>query len=61
LRRWSERAAVVSWSYIVVCKKCGYISTEKLPEQQAKDLRHSHLEGSDGCTIGHVTLMKVRT
>ncbi|WP_158385063.1 hypothetical protein [Candidatus Nitrososphaera evergladensis] len=52
---------MVSWSYIVVCKKCGYISAEKLPEQEAKDLRRSHLEGSHGCTISHITLMKVRT
>ncbi|HVX01532.1 MAG TPA: hypothetical protein VHA09_00085 [Nitrososphaera sp.] len=52
---------MVRWSYIVVCKKCGYISTEKLPEEQAKDLRRSHLEGSRECTIGHITLMKVRT
>ncbi|AIF82913.1 hypothetical protein NTE_00837 [Candidatus Nitrososphaera evergladensis SR1] len=58
---WSKRSTVVSWSYIVVCKKCGYISAEKLPEQEAKDLRRSHLEGSHGCTISHITLMKVRT
>lgn len=52
---------MVNWSYIVVCKRCGYISAEKLPEKEAKDLMHAHENSSAGCTIGHIQLMKVRT
>ena len=52
---------MVNWSYIVVCKHCGYISAEKLPEKEAKDLMHTHEGNNAGCTIGHIHLMKVRT
>jgi hypothetical protein len=52
---------LVSWSYIVVCKHCGYISSEKLPEKEAKGLMHAHESGGTGCTIGHIHLMRVRT
>ena len=56
-----DRALLVNWSYIVICKNCGYISAEKLPEKEAKDLMHSHAGNNPGCTIGHIQLMKVRT
>jgi hypothetical protein len=52
---------MVSWSYIVTCKKCGYISSEKLPEKEARKLKYAHLEASKDCSTGHVQLMKVRT
>jgi hypothetical protein len=52
---------LVSWSYIVTCNKCGYISAEKLSEKKAKELLHSHVGGLNHCTIGHIKLMKVRT
>ena len=52
---------LVGWSYIVICEKCGYISTEKLPEDKAKKLLHEHEESSEICTTGHIKLMKVRT
>ena len=52
---------MVGWSYIVICEKCGYISTEKLPEENAKQLLHEHEEGSEACTTGHMKLMRVRT
>jgi hypothetical protein len=52
---------MVNWSYVVVCKKCGYISAEKLPEKEAKDLMHAHANNYPDCTIGHIGLMKVRT
>lgn len=52
---------LVKWSYIVTCKNCGYISTEKLPEKEAKDLMHAHAGNNPSCTIGHIKLMKVRT
>jgi hypothetical protein len=29
---------LVNWLYIITCKKCGYISTEKLPESKAKEM-----------------------
>jgi|GEM_PF-1331249 len=51
---------LVKWSYIVTCKKCGYISTEKVPELKAKEIIRSHLDSSQNCTRGHVKLMKVR-
>jgi hypothetical protein len=53
--------SLVSWSYIVTCNKCGYISAEKLSEKKAKELLHSHVGGLNHCTIGHIKLMKVRT
>jgi hypothetical protein len=49
-----------NWLYIITCKKCGYISTEKLPELKAKEMITSHLGGPENCTIGHIKLMKVR-
>jgi transcription initiation factor TFIIIB Brf1 subunit/transcription initiation factor TFIIB len=52
---------LVNWSYVVVCKKCGYISAEKLPEKEAKVLMHDHSSKNPDCTIGHISLMKVRT
>jgi hypothetical protein len=52
---------LVGWSYIVICEKCGYISSEKLPEERAKKLLHEHEDGSEVCTTGHIKLMKVRT
>jgi len=52
---------LVRWSYIVTCKKCGYISAEKLAESQAKEHLRSHLGGSQQCTRGHTKLLKVRT
>lgn len=51
---------MVSWSYIVTCKKCGYISTEKLTESKAREHLRSHLGGPQNCTRGHIKLMKVR-
>jgi predicted nucleic-acid-binding Zn-ribbon protein len=27
---------LVNWLYIITCKKCGYISTEKLSESKGK-------------------------
>ncbi|HEX5892066.1 MAG TPA: hypothetical protein VFY41_04320 [Nitrososphaeraceae archaeon] len=51
---------MVSWNYIVTCNKCGYISSEKLPEEKAKQLLHAHVGGPEGCTTGHIKLMKVR-
>ena len=29
---------LVNWLYVITCKKCGYISTEKLPESKAKEM-----------------------
>jgi hypothetical protein len=54
---------LVGWSYIIVCRNCGYISTEKLPEKGAKALLHAHVEQGreNGCTTGHIDLMKVRS
>jgi hypothetical protein len=52
---------LVNWSYIVVCKNCGYISAEKLPEKEAKGIMHDHADNNPSCTIGHIELMKVRT
>jgi hypothetical protein len=51
---------LVNWLYVITCKKCGYISTEKLPESKAKEMVRSHLGGPQNCTRGHVKLMKVR-
>jgi len=56
-----DRTLLVNWSYIVVCKHCGYISAEKLPEKEAKNLMHAHESKNAGCTIGHIHLMKGRT
>lgn len=52
---------MVNWSYVVVCKNCGYISAEKLPEKEAKALMHAHADSNPSCTIGHIGLTKVRT
>lgn len=54
------RLVLVNWLYIITCKKCGYISTEKLPESKAKEMVRSHLGGRENCTRGHVKLVKVR-
>jgi hypothetical protein len=51
---------LVNWLYIITCKKCGYISSEKLPELKAKQMVRSHLGGPENCTRGHVKLVKVR-
>jgi hypothetical protein len=51
---------LVNWNYIVTCSNCGYISSEKLPEKQAKQLLHAHVGGPENCTTGHIKLMKVR-
>jgi hypothetical protein len=51
---------LASWNYIVTCNKCGYISSEKLPKEKAKQLLHAHVGGPEGCTTGHIKLMKVR-
>ena len=57
-----EGINLVSWSYIVTCNHCGYISAEKLPEKKAKEILHSHVGSSlMHCTTGHVRLMKVRS
>jgi len=53
-------AKLVKWLYIITCKKCGYISTEKVPELKAKEIIRSHLGGPQNCTRGHVKLVKVR-
>jgi hypothetical protein len=37
---------LVNWLYIITCKKCGYISSEKLPELKAKQMVRSHLGGT---------------
>jgi hypothetical protein len=52
---------LVRWSYIVTCDNCGYISAEKLPEEKAKEILHSHVGGPRQCTTGHIRLMKVRS
>lgn len=47
---------------LAVCltrKKCGYISSEELPEAKAKEMVRSYL-GNQNCTRGHVKLVKVR-
>ena len=44
----------------MTCKNCGYISTEKVPELKAKEMVHSHLDGPQNCTRGHIKLVKVR-
>jgi hypothetical protein len=51
---------LVNWLYIITCKKCGYISSEKLHELKAKQMVRSHLGGPENCTRGHVKLVKVR-
>jgi predicted nucleic-acid-binding Zn-ribbon protein len=51
---------MVNWLYVITCKKCGYISSEKLPELKAKQMVRSHLGGLGNCTRGHVKLVKVR-
>jgi len=51
---------LVGWNYIITCSKCGYISTEKLPAEKAKQLLHAHVGGPENCTTGHIKLMKVR-
>ncbi len=51
---------LVNWLYSITCKKCGYISTEKLPELKAKEMIRSHLGSNENCTRGHVKLVKVR-
>ncbi|MGA6921513.1 MAG: hypothetical protein WA326_07035 [Nitrososphaeraceae archaeon] len=51
---------LVGWNYIVTCSKCGYISSEKLPAEKAKQLLHAHVGGPENCTTGHIKLMKVR-
>jgi DNA-binding beta-propeller fold protein YncE len=33
---------LVKWLYIINCKKCGYISSEKVPESKAKEMIRSH-------------------
>ena len=53
-------SVLVNWLYIINCKKCGYISTEKLPQSKVKDMVRSHLGGPENCTRGHVKLVKVR-
>ena len=45
----------------MTCKKCGYISAEKLAESKAREHLRSHLGGPEKCTRGQVKLMKVRT
>lgn len=52
---------MVNWSYIVVCNQCGYISTEKLSEKEAGDLKVAHVESNEACSTNAVSLMKVRT
>jgi hypothetical protein len=56
----SFRLVLVNWLYIITCKKCGYISTEKLPESKTKEMVRSHLGGRENCTRGHIKLVKVR-
>jgi hypothetical protein len=51
---------LVNWNYIVTCDKCGYISSEKLSEENAKRLLNAHVCGPQNCTTGHIKLMKVR-
>jgi len=51
---------LANWLYIITCKKCGYISTEKLPESKAKEMIRVHLGSQENCTRGHVKLVKVR-
>lgn len=51
---------LVNWNYIVTCNKCGFISSEKLSEENAKRLLHAHVGGPQNCTTGHIKLMKVR-
>jgi hypothetical protein len=39
----------------------GYISSEKLPEEKAKQLLlHAHVDGPENCTTGHIKLVKFR-
>jgi predicted nucleic-acid-binding Zn-ribbon protein len=51
---------LVNWLYIITCKKCGYISTNKLPESKAKEMIRAHLGSQENCTRGHVKLVEVR-
>lgn len=52
---------LVSWSYVVTCNKCGYISAEKLSEEKARELLQCHVGGKQNCTITDIELLKVRT
>jgi hypothetical protein len=36
------------------------ISSQKLPEEDAKRLLHVHVGGPENCTTGHIKLVKVR-
>ncbi|MGB8024428.1 MAG: hypothetical protein WCF06_08930 [Nitrososphaeraceae archaeon] len=45
---------LVNRLHVITCKKCSYISTEKLPESKAKEMVRSHLGGPQNCTRGHV-------
>lgn len=45
----------------MICKKCGYISSERLPEKEATDLKYAHLEANKECLTGHVTLKRRET
>jgi hypothetical protein len=41
-------------------QQTGHISSEKLSEENAKRLLHTHVGGPQNCTTGHIKLMKVR-
>ena len=57
---YSYHQVLVNWLYIITCKKCGYISSEKSPESKTKEMIRSHLGSHENCTRGHVNLVKVR-
>jgi hypothetical protein len=52
---------LVDWSYIIVCNQCGYVSSEKLAEKEAEDLKLAHIKASKDCSTNAVSLMKART
>jgi hypothetical protein len=51
---------LINWLYIITCKKCGYISSEKSPESKAKEMIRSHFTSHENCTREHIKLVKVR-
>jgi hypothetical protein len=38
----------------------GHISSEKLPEEKAKQLLRAHVDGPENCTTGYIKLVKFR-
>jgi predicted nucleic-acid-binding Zn-ribbon protein len=53
------KLVLVNWLYVITCKKCGYISFEKLPQLKAKEMVRSHLGRRESRTRRRVKLVKV--